>query len=80
MYLPKIAPKYLPMLIMGAASILGGFLALFLPETLGTLLPESMEDIDVLKQNKKGFFQCYSKTKLKAKMEELEKAKKKSRF
>ena len=57
-----------------------GFLALFLPETLGTLLPESMEDIDVLKQNKKGFFQCYSKTKLKAKMEELEKAKKKSRF
>ena len=37
--------KPLPLLVMGGSALIGGILALFLlPETLGTALPETMED------------------------------------
>ncbi|CAG7822389.1 unnamed protein product [Allacma fusca] len=36
--------KPLPLLIFGGASIIGGGLALFIPETLGKRLPETLED------------------------------------
>ena len=76
-FLPKVAPDYLPMLIMGSCSIFGGILSLLLPETLGALLPETIADMQSFKLNDKKFFQCWSKAKLKARMEELEMAKKK---
>ena len=73
-----MAPEWMPMVIMGSCSILGGLLSLLLPETLGALLPETIEEIGLLKQNDKSFFQCWSKAKLQTRMQELEKAKKKS--
>ena len=56
---------------MGGSAICGGFLSLLLPEPLGALLPETLEDIGNLKNNDKGFFQCWSKATLKARMDKL---------
>ena len=53
---------------MGVSAIFGGLVSLLLPETLGTMLPETLDDIDNLKNNHKGFFQCWSKATLKANM------------
>ena len=39
--------------------------------TLGAQLPETLEDIGNLKNNDKGFFQCWSKATLKARMDKL---------
>ena len=64
------------MVIMGGCAILGGILSLLLPETLGAMLPETIEEIGLLKQNDKKFFQCWSKAKLKARLQELEDIKK----
>lgn len=70
-YLPQVGPHYLPLIIMGSSAFVGSALSLFLPETLGALLPETMEEIDHLKANKKSFFSCWSKKALRARMEEL---------
>ena len=56
---------------MGGSAICGGFLSLLLPEPLGAVLPETLEDIGNLKNNDKGFFQCWSKATLKARMDKL---------
>ena len=64
------------MLILGSCSILGGLLSLLLPETLGSLLPETIKDVQSLKHNNKKFFECWSKAKLRSRIEELENAKK----
>ena len=56
---------------MGGSAICGGLLSLLLPETLGALLPETLEDIGNLRNNDKGFFQCWSNATLKARMEKL---------
>jgi hypothetical protein len=34
-----------PLIIMGGSSLFGGLLAVFLPETLGSKLPETLEDV-----------------------------------
>ena len=70
-YLPTVAPDYLPMIIMGGSAISGGILTLLLPETLGALLPETLEEVNQLKNNDKGFFQCWSKATLKTQMKAL---------
>ena len=64
------------MLILGSCSIFGGILSLLLPETLGALLPETITDVQAFKYNNKKFFECWSKAKLKTRIEELENAKK----
>ena len=76
-FLPKVAPDYpyLTMLILGSCSILGGLLSLLLPETLGSLLPETITDVQSFKHNNKKFFECWSKTKLRSRIEKLENAK-----
>jgi hypothetical protein len=33
-----------PMLILGISAVIGGFLALFFPETVGNKLPQTMEE------------------------------------
>jgi len=46
--------KPLPLLVMGGSALIGGVLALFmLPETLGSALPETMEDALALGSKKK---------------------------
>ena len=52
------------MIVMGVFSLIGGMLTLLLPETLGTLLIEDIEDIEDLKNDGKPFFSCWSKRKL----------------
>ena len=66
------------MLILGSCSILGAMLSLLLPETLGVLLPETIEDMEAFKHNDKKFFECWTKTKLNTRIEALELAKKRN--
>ena len=56
--------KDLAMIVMGVCSMTGGLLTLILPETLGTILCEKMEDLDDLKRDGKPFFACWTKRKL----------------
>ena len=47
--MPAIAFKELPLLIMGVSVLLGGLLTMiFLPETKGTTLAETVEDVENL--------------------------------
>lgn len=49
---PTKLGKALPLMIFGAVEIMAGILALTLPETVNTSLPESVEDAKVLKSAK----------------------------
>jgi len=52
-YLPAIAFKELPLIIMGISVLFGGLLTvIFLPETKGTTLAETIEDIENLGKSK----------------------------
>ena len=44
--------EYIPFLIFGVAAILGSVLTLFLPETLNTKLPETIEEAEGLEEIK----------------------------
>ena len=45
-YCYKVAGAGAPYYVMGGCSVVGGLLALLLPETLGTNLPETVEDVE----------------------------------
>ncbi|KAF5269319.1 hypothetical protein FQR65_LT02621 [Abscondita terminalis] len=51
----------LPTTIFAAISIVSGFLILFLPETLGCLLPESLQDGETFSVNDTAFTSCLRK-------------------
>ena len=54
-----LIPKPYPMVIMGIVACLAGGLAILFPETLGTTLPETMEDaINIGKDSKRGLCTC----------------------
>ena len=57
LYLPKVMTE-LPMLILGGSSLVGGLMAFALPETLGSKLPEKMEDVEEMKKNSKPMWSC----------------------
>ena len=57
LYLPNIQER-LPMWILGGSSLLGGLLAFALPETLGSKLPEKIDDVRELKKNAKPLCNC----------------------
>jgi len=59
LYLPHIQ-KQLPMLLMGGSAAIGALLTLLLPETLGSVLPEKIEDVEKMKANGKSFWKCVS--------------------
>jgi len=52
-----------PFYVMGGCSIFGGVLSLLLPETLGTNLPETFEDVENIKKNAKPIWKCVSYAK-----------------
>ena len=48
-----------PMLIMGIMAVVAGTLAIFLPETVGNKLPETMDDaINIGKNTNRGICTC----------------------
>ena len=63
--------KELPMIIMGGSALIGGILTLFLPETLGSLMLESITEIEQLKTNTNPFFSWWSTKTLKAHLDEM---------
>ena len=60
-YLPhiKVVPEEVPMILFGAFGIAGGLCALMLPETVGCPLPDTFEDIEVIKKKSKPMWKCY---------------------
>lgn len=60
-YLASISQS-LPLIVLGVIGIIGGFLSLFLPETLGHELPQSIADGEEFGKDQKFFeFPCISK-------------------
>jgi len=59
-YLPNQGdlPEFLPLCLFGGFGVLGGLCALLLPETLGSPLPNTFEDIEEIKKNSKPVWQC----------------------
>jgi MFS transporter, OCT family, solute carrier family 22 (organic cation transporter), member 4/5 len=62
-YLPSVTFEAFPMLFMGLCALLGGVLSFWLPETLGSPLCETMEDVDNLGKGAKPIFGCRAKGK-----------------
>jgi len=56
--LPLVAGAGAPYYVMGGCSVVGGLLALLLPETLGTNLPETVEDVEHIQANSKPIWRC----------------------
>ena len=59
------------MLVLGSCSLVAGLLTLALPETLGTLLVEHIEEVHELKQDGKPFCSCWSESTLKNHLETI---------
>ena len=62
-YLPKVTTDWMPFLVMGGASALGGLLSLLLPDTVGSPLPDTMEDVETLKKTSKPVWKCINPMK-----------------
>ncbi|KAB0795654.1 hypothetical protein PPYR_12493 [Photinus pyralis] len=61
-YLATISPSF-PLIILGIVGILGGCLALFLPETLGHELPQTLQDGETFGRDQKFLdFPCKSRS------------------
>ena len=59
-YLPDqdSLPQWFPLLIFGVVAIIGSLVSLTLPETLGSPLPDSFEDVERIKMKNKSMWQC----------------------
>ena len=56
--------------IMGGSALVGGLLAVLLPETLGAPLPETMEDVNRLGEDAKPWYKWMSKSELERRRQE----------
>lgn len=74
LYLPDLTFDAFPLLLMGGCSIAGGLLAILLPETLGSPLIESFDQIEDLGKDSKPFFAWWSSQRLAEHVAKLEKA------
>ena len=63
------------MFVLGMCSLLAGVITTFLPETLGNLLIEDINDIHNLKRDGKPFFSFWSQDTLNKHLEALNKNK-----
>ena len=66
-YLPKngVLSKNIPLYIFGASSLLGGLMALLIPETLGSSLPNTFQDVETIKMKGKSIWSCIDPRKSK---------------
>merc|ERR1711971_794551 len=55
LYLPNVTIAAMPFFVMGGMAVIGGLLTLLLPETLGSKLPETLEDVEKMKTNQNPF-------------------------
>jgi len=51
-------PEYVPLCLFGGFGVLGGLCALLLPDTIGSKLPNTFEDIENIKKNSKPIWKC----------------------
>ena len=56
--LAEITSDKVPYWLLGGFAVLSGLLCFLLPETLGSKLPEDIDDIDDLKKNSKSLCTC----------------------
>ena len=57
----KIVDRRMPFILMSIVSLLAAILALFLPETAGIKLPDTVEEAEVLFQRKNYLKKCSDK-------------------
>lgn len=60
----QVIDSRMPFIIMGILSLMGCFAAIFLPETSGIKLPDSIEEAEILFSDKRTFSCCKSKNKV----------------
>ena len=75
LYLPGITANYVPFIVLGGSALIGGLLSFRLPETLGSHLPESIQDVEDLERNEKTYWSCWSTKKLQETLERNDKKK-----
>jgi len=63
LYLPSVTTAATPFFVMGTMAVIGGLLILLLPETLGSKLPETLEDMEKMKANQKPIWKCVNPCK-----------------
>ena len=71
---PALNSDALPFLILGGCAIFGGILSLILPETLGTPLMLSLDELDGLSKRTKPMLKWWTKKELKVSLERNTKA------
>ena len=52
-------PEIVPLCVFGGVGVLGGLVALVLPDTVGFPLPNTFEDVEDIKRNQKRFWTIY---------------------
>lgn len=52
-------PEMVPLCVFGGVGVLGGLVALVLPDTVGFPLPNTFEDVENIKRNQKRFWTIY---------------------
>ena len=71
LYLPQVLSPQAPLVLMGSLALLGSALTTLLPETLGSLTVQTVEDVDNLRNQTKPFFVYWSRQKLKDHLQSL---------
>lgn len=75
LYLPTVTTRETPMIIMGSFALIAAFLSILLPESLGSLTVQTVEDVDNIRNVTKPFFSYWSDEKLRTHLEEQTKNK-----
>ena len=71
LYLPAVSFDELPFLIFGATSIASAIIALYLPETLGAPLVESLDELLLLKRYSKPILSWWSSKQVEASVKKI---------
>ena len=69
--MPDVTFDALPLIIFGVTNLAAGVLTFWLPETLGSPLVESLDEIYILYQNSKPIYKWWSKEKVRQNIEEI---------